>query len=42
MKKAPKAAEGIDLSKKQLAESSSMLPQIAENLKTVAEKVIQK
>lgn len=42
MKKAPKAAEGIDLAKKQLAESSSMLPQISENIKTVAEKVIQK
>lgn len=42
MKKAPKAADGINTAKKQLAEASSMLPKISENLVEVAKKVIKK
>ena len=42
MKKAPKAADGINLAKKQLAESSTLLPKITENLVEVAKKVIKK
>ncbi|MGE0079036.1 MAG: hypothetical protein AB7S48_14350 [Bacteroidales bacterium] len=42
MKKAGKAADGINIAKKQLAESSSLLPQVTENLAEVAKKVIKK
>jgi hypothetical protein len=42
MKKAPKAADGINIAQKQLTESSNLLPKISENLVEVAKKVIKK
>lgn len=42
MKKAPRAADGINHAQKQLTESTNLLPKISENLAEVSKKVIKK
>lgn len=42
MKKAPRAADGINHAQKQLTESTNLLPKISENLVEVSKKVIKK
>ncbi|MCB8963841.1 MAG: hypothetical protein H6536_02210 [Bacteroidales bacterium] len=42
MKKAPVAADGINMAQKQLTEASNLLPTIAKNLEEIAKKVIKK
>lgn len=41
MKKAAKAADGINMAKKQLVKSTNLLPDVMENLSEVAKKVIK-